>query len=262
MKKIISACILLCILSIYPLNISAASQEFNWYCKRTKDHSQPSIDHNMTFIEKYNGYYIDLKHSNIEDEEKIIYLTFDAGYENGNIEKILDVLKEEKVPAAFFILKNVIIKNPELIKRMTNEGHLVCNHTSTHPNIAKFQQIEVLEKELSELETEYTKVTGKELSKYFRPPEGCFSEQSLQFIDTLGYKTIFWSFAYADWDNNAQMLPDAAKKKIFDNVHNGEVMLLHPTSKTNADILQGVIRQLRNDGFRFGTLDELTGAKK
>lgn len=258
MKKYFTAfIIILCILSLYPLNAFAQTQTFSWYCVRNQEHKQPQADANMRFIEDLGGYYIDHKHSD-ENKEKVIYLTFDAGYENGNVEKILNILKDENVPAAFFVLKNLIIKNPELIKRMSDEGHLVCNHTSNHPDITKYQTKEELQAELDELEQLYEQTTGKTMAKYFRPPEGKFSEQSMSFINELGYKTIFWSFAYADWDNNAQMSADNAKKKILDNVHNGEIMLLHPTSATNASILQDVIKQLKADGYRFATLDELT----
>ena len=170
----------------------------------------------------------------------------------------MDVLKEEKVSAAFFVLENLVLKNPDLILRMVNEGHLVCNHTAKHPDVTKFANIEDFKAEIERLELIYKDVTGQEMKKYFRPPEGKFSRKSMKFASELGYKTIFWSFAYADWDNNAQMSPAAAKKKIFDNTHNGEIMLLHPTSATNAEIMRDVIKQLKSEGYHFGTLDELT----
>ena len=250
--------ICLCIISLCPISTFASSQAYSWYCIRNKEHRQPAADANMSFIENYQGYYVDKKLSKNDTTDKVIYLTFDAGYENGNISKILDVLKEEEVSAAFFVLKNLMIKNPDLIQRMKDEGHTVCNHTSNHPDITKFKNVEELKAELEELENLYKNIVGCDMPKYFRPPEGKFNEQSMKFISSLGYKTIFWSFAYADWDNNAQMAESAAKAKIFDNIHNGEVMLLHPTSKTNAAIMKDIIIQLRSQGYRFGTLDELT----
>ena len=210
----------------------------------------------MSFIKDYGGYYVDTKH-NDDCEEKVIYLTFDAGYENGNIEKILNVLAEEGVSASFCVLKNLLDKNPELIKRMEQEGHLICNHTSTHVNITEIGGISAIREELNALEERYREITGKDMPKYFRPPEGKFDRLSIKDIYSLGYKTVFWSFAYADWDNNAQMSEAAAKKKIFDNIHNGEIMLLHPTSATNAKIMKDVITELKAQGFRFATLDEL-----
>ena len=213
----------------------------------------------MTFIENYNGYYVDKVHGD-DSEEKVIYLTFDAGYENGNVERILNVLKTENVKAAFFVLENLIQKNGSLIKRMVDEGHLVCNHTSKHLDVTKCNTVDEFREELEYLESEFKELTGMDMPKYFRPPEGKFSETSMRFASELGYKTVFWSFAYADWDNSSQMSASAAKQKILSNIHNGEIMLLHPTSKTNADILGEVISELRTQGFRFGTLDELVRA--
>jgi peptidoglycan-N-acetylmuramic acid deacetylase len=246
-----------CIISQCSFLICAKNEEFSWYCVRNKEHLQPKADANMSFIENYNGFYVDKNHSSTS-AEKVIYLTFDAGYENGNIEKILNVLREENVSAAFFVLENLISKNPELILRMEAEGHLVCNHTAKHKDITKYSDINELKCELDSLEAKYTTLTGKEMKKYFRPPEGRFSEKSMDFLSKLGYKTIFWSFAYADWDNAKQPSVEYAKQKVFENIHNGEVMLLHPTSDTNAKILKDVILKLRSEGYRFGTLDELT----
>ena len=247
----------LCIISLCYFPISASSEVYNWYCVRNKKHMQPELDSNMKFIEDYNGYYVDRAHSK-QDEEKVIYLTFDAGYENGNIKKILDVLKEENVPAAFFILENLISKNPELILQMVEDGHTVCNHTSKHKDITKYTNIEDLKTDLESLEKQYNQLTGQEMKKYFRPPEGRFDQKSMDFVSRLGYKTIFWSFAYADWDNGKQMSASTAKEKIFANIHNGEIMLLHPTSATNAQIMRDIIKEFRAQGYRFGTLDELT----
>ena len=238
------------IISALCLDISAA-EIYNWYCKRRKDHSQPALPSEFEFISAYNGHYIDVTN------EKKIYLTFDAGYENGNVAKILDILKETNTPAAFFVLSNLICTNTELVKRMADDGHLVCNHTSKHKDMSKITDKESFEKELTTLENIYKEKTGREMAKYFRPPEGKFTEKTLEFANAMGYKTIFWSFAYADWDNNHQMSESAAKTKILDNIHNGAVILLHPTSETNATILGDVIKELKDEGYTFGTLDEL-----
>lgn len=253
--KVISICLI--VISLLPISIFSQANTFSWYCVRNKEHRQPSLDANMQFIENYNGYFVDKKKAD-DSADKVIYLTFDAGYENGNVARILDVLAEEKVPGAFFVLKNLLIKAPELIRRMVREGHLVCNHTSNHKDITRYESSAELVSDLEELEVLFKDITKKDMPKYFRPPEGKFSEQSLKFICDSGYKTIFWSFAYADWDNSAQMSKESAMKKIMDNLHNGEVMLLHPTSQTNAEIMQELIRELKAQGYRFGTLDELT----
>lgn len=229
-----------------------------WYFKKNNNHTQPELDAPMKFIEKYNGYYIDKNHKNSDDADKVIYLTFDAGYENGNVAKILDVLKEENVPAAFFILDNVVLRNTDLVMRMVNEGHLVCNHTKSHKDMTKITDKAAFEAEIKGLEDVYREKTGLELAKYYRPPEGKFTEQNMQFISEMGYKTIFWSFAYADWDNDKQMDSALAIKKVLNHTHNGAVILFHPTSATNAAIMNELIYEWKAQGYRFGTLDELT----
>ena len=236
----------------------AKQTEYHWFCKHVKNHVQPQIDPSLAFVEELNGYYIDRKNSDPEAEEKVIYLTFDAGYENGNVAKTLDVLKKEGVTAAFFILGNLVLKNTELVRRMTDEGHTVCNHTAHHKNVSTWEDEALLE-ELHTIETLYREHIGGEMSNYFRPPEGSFSEKNLICANENGYITVFWSFAYPDWDNKNQMSAQKAKQIILENAHNGEVMLLHPTSETNAEILGEVIRELKRQGYRFGTLDELTG---
>lgn len=238
------------IISLSMIVNASAPGSFSWYCKRNTEHLRPQIDAEMDFIEAYDGYYVDKRN------EKKIYLTFDAGYENGNIAKILDVLKEENVKATFFILENLLIKNTELVKRMVEDGHVVGNHTATHKDVSQMT-FEQLQKELSTMEILFAEKIGRELPKYFRPPEGRFSEEALKRLQKMGYKTIFWSFAYADWDNNNQMPCDAAIKKIMDNIHNGEIMLLHPTSATNAKILSKIIKDLKSQGFSFETVDSL-----
>ena len=235
---------------------SASAEAMSWYCKREKEHRQPRLDSNMMYIEKYGGYYIDKNHGD-DNDEKVVYLTFDAGYENGNVEKILDVMKSENVTGAFFVLEHLISANPELVCRMVNEGHIVCNHTASHKDMTKVESIEEFQSELNRLEKIYEECTGYKMAKYYRPPEGRFDEKTLKYANELGYKTIFWSLAYADWDNNNQPTAESAMKKLTDNIHNGAVILLHPTSATNAQILGEFIRTLKEEGYRFGTLDEL-----
>lgn len=235
--------------------MGVSAKEYYWYCKRNNEHKQPSSDTAFDFVESSGGIYIDREHGDAE-EDKVIYLTFDVGYENGNVGKILDAMRDEGVCGSFFILGNVISREPQLVKRMTDEGHIVCNHTVNHKNLVGASD-EVLKKEIIGLEEDYEGLTGKKMSKLFRPPEGTFDEQMLKRVSELGYRTVFWSFAYADWDNNAQMSESAALKKILDNIHNGEIMLLHPTSATNAKIMKKLIRELKERGYRFATLDEI-----
>ena len=256
-RKLIESFLCITIFLHLIIQPAAAQDGLGWYCVRNKDHKQPRADANMQFIEKYNGYYIDHRHGD-ECEEKVVYLTFDAGYENGNVEKILDTLGKEQVPGAFFVLENLITRNTDLVCRMIKEGHTVANHTASHKDMTKLGRDEFAA-ELKRLEDIFQEKTGSVMPKYYRPPEGKFNETSMKLADELGYKTIFWSFAYADWDNNQQMSRERAIAKILDNMHNGAVILLHPTSATNAAILGDVIQALKAQGYRFGTLDELTG---
>ncbi len=233
------------------------STPYHWYCVHAKEHKQPTVDPKLAFIEELGGYYIDHRHTSDRDEDKVIYLTFDVGYENGNVEKTLDVLKEEGVTGAFFILGHVISDNTALVRRMAEEGHTVCNHSVRHKNMSDWSDGDFLA-ELHALEEQYAQATGSRMAAYYRPPEGTFSRQNLNCANKNGYKTIFWSFAYPDWDNEKQLSHERAKQIILENAHNGEVMLLHPTSATNAAILGEVISTLKAQGYRFGTLDELT----
>ena len=253
--KLISILMAIMVCGVIRIPVDATDCVYNWYCVHRKDHKQPQADSQISFVEKYNGIYIDKAHGD-DCAEKVLYLTFDAGYENGNVEKTLDVLKEEGVKGAFFVLGNLIEKNNDLIVRMFDEGHLVCNHTYSHKNMVGKSKSDIAS-ELENLEETCFEKTGRKLTKFYRPPEGKFDEASMRYVDELGYKTVFWSFAYADWDNNKQMTPESAKKKILDNIHNGEIMLLHPTSSTNAQILGEIIQELKQQGYRFGTLDEL-----
>ncbi len=254
LKAVLSFALLLFLL-IAP--ISAAEKELHWYCKKNSEHRQIAPIPEFSFVEELGGYYIDRNHGD-NAEEKVVYLTFDAGYENGNVEKVLDALREKEASGAFFVLKHLVTANTELVCRMMEEGHLVCNHTAHHPNLAHASE-EKIKTELSELEEAVLAMTGKPLARYFRPPEGSFSRGLLETVNRLGYRTVFWSFAYADWDNQKQMAPSAALEHILKHIHNGAVLLLHPTSATNAEILPWLIDTLRGEGYRFGTLDELCG---
>ena len=155
------------------------------------------------------------------------------------------------------MLKNLIERDTEVVKRMANEGHIVCNHTLRHRDMTKFTDRALFAAELEGLNTLYKDTVGADMAMYYRPPEGRFSEQNLRYAKELGYSTIFWSFAYADWDNDKQPPIEEAKEKLRRNTHNGAVLLLHPTSATNAAILGDMIREWKSQGYRFGTLDEL-----
>ena len=189
--------------------------------------------------------------------QPVIYLTFDAGYENGCTQQILDVLKEHQVPAAFFLVGNYLEKNADLVRRMVSEGHIVGNHTMHHPDMSKITNPAAFEKELKDLEDLYKQVTGEEMQKFYRPPQGIYSEANLKMARELGYKTVFWSLAYADWDNNAQPTKAQAFSKLIPRIHNGAVVLLHSTSQTNAQILDELLAQWKDMGYSFRPITDL-----
>ena len=202
-------------------------------------------------LEKYNAAYAG------DPEEKVLYLTFDAGYENGYTESILDTLRKHEVKAAFFLVGNYLQKNADLVRQMVEEGHVVGNHTMTHPDMSKIADPEAFQKELSGLEDLFREVTGKELPRFYRPPQGIYSEENLKMAKDLGYKTVFWSLAYKDWDNDMQPTRDYALGKLIPRTHNGAVILLHSTSQTNAEVLDRLLTEWEDQGYRFETIDKL-----
>ena len=202
-------------------------------------------------LKKYDAVYLG------DASQKKIYLTFDAGYENGCTEKILDVLKKHEVSAAFFLVGNYMEKNADLVRRMAEEGHIVGNHTMHHPDMSKISDKEAFSKELSDLEALYKEITGKEMQKYYRAPQGTYSEENLRMAKDLGYKTVFWSLAYVDWNNDDQPTAEQAYSKLLPRIHNGAVVLLHSTSQTNAEILDDLLTKWEDMGYQFGTVEEL-----
>ncbi len=235
--------------------VAVSVESHSWYFKPAKNNRQPElIPEVSSFINEYDVI-------SMGDEAKAkIYLTFDAGYENGNVEKILDVLKEKNVKGAFFILPQLAKQNNDLVLRMKNEGHLVCNHTKSHKDMSKIYDFQTFKYELEENERIFKESTGLEMDKYYRPPEGRFSEQNLKWAEELGYTTVFWSLAYADWDNSKQLDPRRALDLISSRTHNGCVALLHPTSSTNATILGDYIDKMRECGYEFCSIADFEKA--
>lgn len=234
-------------------NATEASAECNWGLSFQQKGNPPVGNATPEYLKKYNAYFIDEKGA----ESKKIYLTFDAGYENGYTEEILDVLKEENVPAAFFLVGNYIEENPDLVKRMEAEGHTVGNHTMHHPDMASIADKGAFEKELGDLEAAYKKVTGKDMKKVYRPPQGKYSEENLKQAAEMGYTTIFWSLAYVDWYEDNQPTREDALNKLNERIHPGAIVLLHSTSKTNSRILKELIQGWKKEGYKFCGIDNL-----
>ena len=206
-------------------------------------------------LSKYDAVYLG------NTAEKVLYLTFDAGYENGCTAKILDALKKHQVPAAFFLVGHYIESNPDLVRRMVAEGHTVGNHTMHHYDMSKLSDKASFQKELSGLEELYKSVIGSELPRYYRPPQGIYSENNLEMAKELGYKTVFWSLAYVDWNNDSQPTKETAFGKLLPRTHDGAVILLHSTSQTNAEILDELLTKWKAMGYRFAPISELFDGK-
>lgn len=202
-------------------------------------------------LKKYNAAYLE------NTQEKVLYLTFDAGYENGYTGQILDALKKHNAPAVFFLVGSYIRQQPDLVRRMEAEGHTVGNHTMHHYDMSKISDPAAFRRELEDLEVLYQEAVGKPLEKYYRPPQGIYSEENLRQAKELGYRTVFWSLAYVDWKTDSQPTHDAAFGKLLPRVHPGAVVLLHSTSQTNAEILDELLTKWENMGYRFAPISEL-----
>ena len=231
--------------------LSETVETASWGLSFRTEGQPPIGPANAAVLKNFDAAYIG------DTGEKVIYLTFDAGYENGCTAQILDILEKHQVPAAFFLVGNYLQKNADLVRRMVEEGHIVGNHTMHHPDMSKISDKTAFEKELLELESLFKEITGENMPKYYRPPQGIYSESNLKMAKELGYETVFWSLAYADWDNQKQPTAEFAFSKLLPRTHNGAVVLLHSTSKTNAAILDELLTRWKEQGYRFGTLEEL-----
>lgn len=227
-----------------------STESHNWWFVPNTKNILPEIDTTLNFnLNDYNGIY----HGDLEN--KVLYLTFDEGYENGYTGPILDTLKNNNIKATFFLTSYFIDENPDLVKRMVAEGHTVGNHSDNHLAMSTLtEEKSSFNNELKVVEDKFFKVTGKNIDKFFRPPMGEYSEKSLKLVNDLGYTTVFWSFAYRDWDINNQPTEESAKDKIVSSFHNGEILLLHAVSSTNANVLDYIIKTAKEKGYTFKPL--------
>ena len=226
-----------------------SNKKTGWGIKRAENHEQPDLgSSNLKLLQEYNGVAMG------NNEDKFVYLTFDNGYEAGYTAKILDLLKENNVKAAFFITAHYLNTAPELVKRMIEEGHIVGNHTVNHKSMPDLVDEEIKE-EISNLHTAVYQKYNYEM-KYIRPPMGEFSQRTLSIIKNLGYTTTMWSLAYDDWDENKQGRESYAKSKIISNIHNGAIVLLHANSVDNCNVLDTCIKEIKEMGYEFKSLDE------
>lgn len=229
-----------------------ASAEGNWGLSFQEEGKTPVGNATFEELAKYDAFYAE------QTEEKHIYLTFDVGYENGNTASILDTLKKHNVSATFFVVGTYIESDPELVKRMAEEGHIVGNHTWHHPDMSQIAALDTFKKELVDVEDAYREVTGEGMTKFYRPPQGKYSESNLQMAQELGYKTFFWSLAYVDWYDDNQPTKEEAFDKLLGRIHPGAIVLLHSTSDTNSLILDELIQKWEEMDYTIRPLTELS----
>lgn len=229
------------------------AQVQNWGLGFGESGTQPTGNVSAETLSEYDAYYVG------KGDDKVIYLTFDAGFENGNTEPILDALKKHNAKGTFFVVGHYLETAPDLIKRMVEEGHTVGNHTYSHPDMSAISDKETFRKELQNVEVLYKEITGEEMLKYYRPPQGKFSLKNLQMAKEMGYNTFFWSLAYVDWYQNDQPTHQQAFEKLLPRIHPGAIVLLHNTSQTNGEIIDELLTKWEELGYRFATLEELLG---
>ncbi len=247
MKKLVT---IFALFLFFSSNIRIFANEYGWGLKPETNNVIPNPGSQyLNLIKGHDTYYVG-------KDEPNIYLTFDLGYESGSTSRILDTLKKNNTTAAFFVTGHYLRDNPELVKRMFDEGHLVCNHTESHRNLSILTKEEI-KKELEDVEKIYTQITGSQMPKYVRPPKGVINEESLQTLDDLGYKNILWSLAYNDWNRDVTKGADYAFNTVTSRIHNGAIILLHACSEDNTNALDRIIIDLKDKGYIFSSLDEL-----
>lgn len=225
----------------------------NWGLGFGQPGTQPTGNASKEELIGYNAYFVG------DPSQNKIYLTFDCGYENGNTAPILDALKKHNVKATFFVVGHYLESAPDLVKRMLEDGHTVGNHTYHHPDMSSISTLDAFEKELTSNAEKFKEVTGQDMARYYRPPQGKYNTQNLQMAKDLGYHTFFWSLAYVDWNTDSQPSHEEAFSKLTGRIHPGAIVLLHNTSKTNGEILDELLTKWEEMGYGFGVLDDVIG---
>lgn len=223
----------------------------DWGLGFGREGEKPTGNATAAELAGYDAYYCG------QGEEKVIYLTFDCGYENGNTEPILDALKKHNAQATFFVVGHFLESAPEIVKRMVADGHTVGNHTYHHPDMSKISDMSAFQKEMDDVASLFKEVTGTELAMYYRPPQGKYSTENLQMAKELGYSTFFWSLAYVDWNQDSQPSHEEAFAKLTSRIHPGAIVLLHSTSRTNGEIMDELLTKWEGMGYTFRPLSDL-----
>jgi peptidoglycan-N-acetylmuramic acid deacetylase len=255
MKRIL--CILSMLLLVVP-NVTygaVSNQPYHWGFKKGSNEQPAEAGAKLDqLLEQYGAFY------KSDTKKKILYLTFDNGYEQGYTGKVLDVLKKEKVPATFFVTGHYLLSQKELVKRMVKEGHIIGNHSWHHPDLTNVSD-DRIRKELEKVRLTTEELTGQKKMKYIRPPRGIFSERTMQIANEEGYTHVFWSLAFVDWKVDQQRGWQYSYDNIMKQVHPGCILLLHTVSKDNADALEQVIQDLKKKGYKFKSLDKFPKEK-
>lgn len=228
----------------------ASLESENWGLGFGKEGQKPTGNVSPAELAKYNAFFL------AEGEEKVLYLTFDCGYENGNTEPILDALKEHNAPATFFVVGHYLESAPDIVERMVEEGHTVGNHTYHHPDMSQISDEAAFRKEMVEVAAKFKEITGQDLAMYYRPPQGKYSTANLEMAKAMGYTTFFWSLAYVDWNQDSQPSREEALEKLTKRVHPGAIVLLHSTSQTNGEILDELLTKWEEMGYSFRPLSD------
>ena len=232
--------------------VASAAEITNWGLSFQKEGEAPVGNASAEYLKQFDSYYVG------DANQKTIYLTFDCGFENGNTAAILDALKKHDAKACFFVVGNYLETAPDLVQRMVEERHLVGNHTYHHPDMSKIGDMASFQQEIGAVEEKFRQITGQDMPKYYRPPQGKFNESNLKMAQELGYQTIFWSLAYVDWYTDKQPTHEEAYQKLLPRIHPGAIVLLHVTSQTNGEIMDELLTKWEEQGYTFGTLDQLT----
>ncbi|WP_420832539.1 delta-lactam-biosynthetic de-N-acetylase [Paenibacillus periandrae] len=257
MRRAIQAVVLLMVVvSVVQLSGQAWAQDdnrpYHFGFKKSKDGKLPSIAEEgfMSILQKHGAIFLG------DTEKKELYLTFDNGYENGYTAQLLNVLKDKKVPAAFFVTGHYVKDQPELVKRMAEEGHIIGNHSWSHPDMSSISAGRMKD-ELDKVKVEIAQLTPQREVRYLRPPRGIFSDQMLGVSQNLGYTSVFWSVAYRDWDTKKQHGWNYAYQQVMAQLHPGAVILLHSVSQDNAEAMGKIIDDARGQGYEFKSLDQM-----
>lgn len=236
--------------SVVPVAAADAAHHFGFKKSRNGQPASIAEEGFQSLLDKYDAVYLG------DPTKKHIYLTFDNGYENGFTSGILDVLKEKRVPAIFFVTGQYVREQPKLLRRMADEGHLIGNHSWSHPDLTMVSDGRIRD-ELDRVKAGVASATGQKEMLFLRPPRGIFSERTLRVSRSLGYINVFWSVAYADWDTRRQRGGDYAFRQVTGQLHPGAVILLHSVSKDNAEAMGRIIDYARRQGYEFRSLEEL-----